>query len=819
MKISYNWLREYVPTLQSPEEVARLLTFSGLEVEDIEKAESIKGGLDKYFIGKVLTCEMHPNSDHLHITTVDVGGERPLNIVCGAPNVAQGQKVVVATIGAKVYEGEECFTIKKSKLRGAESEGMICSEKELQLGNNHDGILVLPQEAKEGTPAKEYFDIKTDSIFEIGLTANRSDATSHIGVGRDLIAILSAQLGEETPLNIPSVSEFKVDNTTEKPSIIIDESLCGRYAGLVIKGVTVKESPNWLKEHLNSIGIRPINNIVDITNFVLMEIGQPLHAFDWNKVEGKTINVKTVEKGTKFVTLDGEERELNGKEAMVCNAKEPMCMGGIFGGEKSGISSETKEVFLESAYFNPVVIRKAARYHGLQTDASFRYERGADPNICLYALKRATLLIQQLAGGEVSSEIVDVYPKEIQRARIDLSYSYLDNLIGQKIERQEIKNILNHLNIEIENENAEGLTALVPTNKVDVTRPCDLAEEILRIYGYDKIGFSAKIQSTLNYIQKPDKEKVQDAITAYLADNGFNEIMNNSLTKLSYYENNEDFPIEKSVKIVNALSKDLALMRQTLLYGALEVLSYNINRKVTDIKIFEFGNCYEKSLNCPDDQPVNKRYKEEKHLAILSTGKTAEESWQEKQKDTDFFYLKNIVFNVLKRLRVDLKKINLVQYETKYYTQAIALVNAENKKQVAIIGSLNRKVCKAFDIKQEVFFADINWNTLLKMLPKKGLKYENISKFPEVRRDLALVLDENVTFAEIEKLAFETEKKQLKRINLFDEYRGMNLSGKKQYAISFVLQDSEKTLTDKQIESIMDKFIKTFENKLGAKLR
>ena len=800
MKISYNWLREYVPTLQSPEEVARLLTFSGLEVEDIEKAESIKGGLDKYFIGKVLTCEMHPNSDHLHITTVDVGEERP-------------------TIGAKVYEGDEFFTIKKSKLRGAESEGMICSEKELQLGNNHDGILVLPEEAKEGTPAKEYFNIKTDSIFEIGLTANRSDATSHIGVGRDLVAILSSQVKEETPLNIPSVSDFKVDKQDEKPSIIIDEKLCGRYAGLVIKGVEVKESPAWLKEHLNAIGIRPINNIVDITNFVLMEVGQPLHAFDWSKVEGKTINVKTVDKGTKFVTLDGEERELNGKEAMVCNAKEPMCMGGIFGGEKSGISSETKEVFLESAYFNPVVIRKAARYHGLQTDASFRYERGADPNICLYALKRATLLIQELAGGEVVSEIVDVYPKEIQKTRIDLSYSYLDNLIGQKIEREEIKNILNHLNIGIENENAEGLTALVPTNKVDVTRPCDLAEEILRIYGYDKIGFSTKIQSTLNYIQKPDKEKVQDAITSYLADNGFNEIMNNSLTKLSYYENNEDFPVEKSVRILNALSKDLALMRQTLLYGALEVLSYNINRKISDIKIFEFGNCYEKSLNCPDDQPVNKRYKEEKHLAILSTGKTTEESWQEKQKDTDFFYLKNIVFNVLKRLRVDLKKVNLVQYETKYYSQAIALVNAENKKQLAIIGSLNRKLCKNFDIKQEVFFADINWNTLLKMLPKKGLKYENISKFPEVRRDLALVLDENVSFAEIERLAFETEKKLLKRINLFDEYRGMNLMGKKQYAISFILQDNEKTLTDKQIESIMDKFIKTFENKLGAKLR
>lgn len=819
MKISYNWLREYVPTTQSAENVAKLLTFSGLEVEGLEKVESIKGGLDKYFVGHVLTCEAHPNSDHLHITTVDVGEGRILNIVCGAPNIAAGQKVVVATVGAVVYDEEGSFTIKKSKLRGAESEGMICSEKELQLGNNHDGILVLPAEAKEGTPAKEYFNIKEDTILEIGLTANRSDATSHLGVGRDLVAILASQVKEQQPLNTPSVEAFKVDEVTEQVSINIDTNLCGRYSGLVIKGVEVKESPAWLKEHLNAIGIRPINNIVDITNFVLMETGQPLHAFDWDKVDGKSINVKTLDKGTKFVTLDGIERELNGKEALVCSATQPMCLGGIFGGKDSGITEQTTNIFVESAYFNPVVIRKAARFHGLQTDASFRYERGADPNITIYALKRAALLIKELAGGKISSEINDVYPTEIKRARIELSYSYLDTLIGQTIERGEIENILNGLNIEIESKNEEGLVALIPTNKVDVTRPCDLAEEILRIYGYDKINFSEQIRSSVNYIQKPDREKVQNTITSYLADNGFNETMNNSLTKVAYYEDNKDFPIEKSVQIINALSKDLALMRQTLLYGGLEVLSYNINRKVSDIKIFEFGNCYEKSLNCPDDQPVDKRYKEEKHLSMLTTGKAAQESWQGKQQDTDFFYLKNMVMNVLRRLRVNEDKLEIKEAEADYLQQGIVIINKENKKQVAILGILSQKVKKAFDIKQNVFYADLNWNTVLKMLPKKEVTYENISKFPEVRRDLALVLDEQVSFAEIEKVAFEVEKKLLKKVNLFDEYRGMNLAGKKQYAVSFILQDEQKTLNDKQIDAIMDKLLKAFETKLGAKLR
>lgn len=819
MKISYNWLKQYVDTKQSAEEVARLLTFSGLEVEGTEKTENIKGGLDKYYIGHVLTCEPHPNSDHLHITTVDVAGEKPLSIVCGAPNIAKGQKVVVATIGAMVYCDGESFAIKKSKLRGVESEGMICSQKELQLGNDHEGILVLPPEAKEGTPAHDYFDIKEDTIFEIGLTANRSDATSHIGVGRDLVAILSSQCKQETPLQIPDVSSFKVGKISEKPIVKIDEQLCGRYAGLTMSGVTVKDSPSWLAERLQSVGIRPINNIVDATNYVLMEIGQPLHAFDWDKVEGKTIEVKTVAKGTKFTTLDNIERELNGKEAMVCSKTEPMCMGGIFGGEFSSISNTTSNVFIESAYFNPVTIRKAARYHGLQTDASFRFERGADPNVVLYALKRVAILIEQISGGEVSSEIVDVYPHKIERASVEFQYDYLDKLIGQKIDRAEIEKILTHLDIEISHKDDQGLSLLIPTNKVDVTRPCDVAEEVLRIYGYDKIGFSSKIQSTINYIQKPDKEKVQNLIAAYLADNGFYETINNSLTRTAYYENNADFPIEKSVSLVNPLSRDLALMRQTLLYGGLSVLSHNLNRKVFDIKTFEFGNCYEKALSCPDDQPVDKRYKEEKHLSLFCTGNKSPESWQGKSEPIDFFYVKNIVLNLFKRLRVDFTCLKESETERGYMQQAMSLVNKDNGKELALIGILNPSTAKSFDIKQKVFYADVNWKNLLKVLPKTDLVYTAVSKYPEVRRDLALVLDEKIRFSEIESVAFDCEKKLLKSVNLFDEYRGEKIGNKKQYAVSFVLQDTTKTLTDKQIEAVMSKLVKAFETRLGAKLR
>jgi phenylalanyl-tRNA synthetase beta chain len=819
MKISYNWLKKYVDTNISAEEIANLLTFGGLEVEDVELVESIKGGLKNFFVGHVLSCVIHPNSDHLHITKVDVGGAEPLNIVCGAPNVAEGQKVIVATVGAKIYEENgDCFEIKKSKLRGEPSEGMICSEKELCLSDNNDGILVLDPSAKVGTPAKEYFNIEEDYVFEIGLTANRSDATSHIGVARDVVALLQSQLKEEKTLNLPSVEDFKVEETSENVKINIDTNLCKRYSAVVVKGVEVKESPKWLADCLRTIGLRPVNNIVDVTNFVLMEIGQPLHAFDFAKVIGKEINVKSLEKDTTFVTLDGVERKLNGKEAMVCNAEEPMCMGGIYGGLDSGVSESTTDVLIESAYFDPVVIRKGAKYHTLKTDASFRYERGADPNITLYALKRAALLIKEVAGGKICSEIVDVYPEEIKPKEIELSFERMDSLIGKKLDREIVKNILNKLNIETSLKE-DGLTAIVPTNKVDVTRECDLIEEILRIYGYNNVEISASMKNCISSSAKPNAEKIQAFVSDMLAAKGFNETMNNSLTKISYYENNADFPQEKSVLVMNALSKDLGQMRQTLLYGQLETISYNINRKTSDLRLFEFGNCYEKNIEGFESENITKRYTEHKHLAMLTTGKSIE-SWQAKRVDEDFYYLKNILLNIFSELRVNMTRFEVKQIENESYLYALAYVAKDSKKTIATVGMLKPSLCKKWDIKQGIFYADVDWTLLYRYIPSKSVRYEEISKFPEVRRDLALVVKEEVSFAEMEALAYQTEKKLLKKVSLFDVYKGDKLpEGHKQYALSFVLQDNEKTLTDKQIEAIMSKLLKTFEQKLDAKLR
>ena len=819
MKISYNWLKKYVDTNVSAEEIANLLTFGGLEVEDVELVESIKGGLKNFFVGEVLSCVMHPNSDHLHITKVDVGREEPLNIVCGAPNVAEGQKVIVATVGAKIYEENgDCFEIKKSKLRGEPSEGMICSEKELCLSDNNDGIMVLDPSAKVGTPAKEYFNIEEDYVFEIGLTANRSDATSHIGVARDLVALLKSQLNEDKALNLPEVEDFKVEECSENISINIDTNLCKRYSAVVIKGVEVKDSPKWLADSLRTIGLRPVNNIVDVTNFVLMEIGQPLHAFDFAKVKGNEINVKALKKDTVFTTLDGVERKLNGKEAMVCNAEEAMCMGGIYGGLDSGVSEKTTDVLLESAYFDPVVIRKGAKYHTLKTDASFRYERGADPNITLYALKRAALLIKEVAGGKISSEIVDVYPEPILPKRIELSFERMDSLIGKKLDRDMVKEILHNLNIEtICNE--EGLTAVVPTNKVDVTRECDLIEEILRIYGYNNVEISTSMKNCISSSPKPNPEKIQAFVSDLLSAKGFNETMNNSLTKISYYENNADFPQEKSVLVLNALSKDLGQMRQTLLYGQLETISYNINRKTSDLRLFEFGNCYEKNLENFESSEITKRYTEHKHLAMLTTGKSIE-SWQAKRVDEDFYYLKNILNNIFLELRVNTSRFELQQIENESYLYALAYIARDSKKTIATVGMLRPSLCKKWDIKQSVFYADVDWTLLYKYIPSSSVRYSEISKFPEVRRDLALVVKEEVTFGEMEALAYQTEKKLLKKVSLFDVYKGDKLpEGHKQYALSFVLQDNEKTLTDKQIEAIMSKLLKTFEQKLGAKLR
>ena len=823
MKISYNWLKDYVPTNLSVEKVENLLTFCGLEVESIETVETIKGGLKNYVVGQVLTCENHPDSDHLHLTTVDVGEETPLNIVCGAHNVAKGQKVIVAKIGARVYTSdEEYFEIKKSKLRGHVSEGMICSEKELQISDNHDGILVIEDNNVEvGTPAKEYLNVKEDYVFEIGLTPNRSDATSHIGVGRDLVALIQTQLKENIELKLPSVEDFKIDNENNKVEIITDSTICPRYCGVTISNIEVKDSPSWLADRLKLIGIRPINNIVDITNYVLFEIGQPLHAFDLDKIKGNKIEVKTLPKGTKFKTLDGEERELNGEEVMICNQEEGMCMGGIYGGFDYGVSKETKNIFIESAYFNPVTIRKASKYHTLKTDSSFRYERGTDPNITIYALKRAALLTKELAGGEISSSIVDVYPNEIKPAEIDINYNNMYSLIGKKIEPQIIKNILTALNISILKEDEQGMRVSVPTNKVDVLRECDIIEEVLRIYGYNNVEIPTDIKSSLTYKQKPDTEKIQNLISDYLVSNGFNEIMNNSLTKTSYYENNKDFPFEKSVGILNALSKDLGVMRQTLLYGGLETISYNINRKVNNIKVFEFGNCYSKNLNQFEDENIRKRYNEEKHLCIFTTGANFKETWQKKEEETNFFDLKNILMNIFKKLRINPSQYSLEETSVEYM-QGLQYVNRDSKKAILSFGKINQKVRKEFDIKQDIYFADFNWDLVVKALQNaKEIKYEEISKFPEVRRDLALVIDDSVSFAEIENLAYQTEKKFLKKnITLFDVYKGEKLpQGKKQYALSFTLQDTEKTLNDKQIESIMNKLLKSFEDKLGAKLR
>ena len=821
MKISYNWLKDYVPTNLSVEKVADLLTFCGLEVEDFELVETIKGGLKNFFVGEVLTCENHPDSDHLHITTVDVGGELPLNIVCGAHNVAKGQKVIVATIGAKIYTSEdEYFVIKKSKLRGYVSEGMICSEKELQINDNHEGIMVIEEVVKAGTPAKEYLKIPEDYVFEIGLTPNRSDATSHIGVGRDLVALIQTQLKEDICLNLPNVDKFKIDNEEVKIEIITDSSICPRYSGITISNIEVKDSPEWLADRLKLIGLRPINNIVDITNYVLFEMGQPLHAFDFDKIEDGKIEVKTLPKGTKFTTLDVVERELNGKEIMICNKDMAMCMGGIYGGIDFGVTKETKTIFLESAYFNPVAIRKASKHHGLKTDASFRYERGTDPNITIYALKRAALLIKELASGEISSNIVDIYPNEVKQAEIDVNFERVYSLIGKRIEPETIKTILSSLNITIINEDESGLRVSVPTNKVDVLRECDIVEEILRIYGYDNIEVTSDVKSSLTVQKKPNTEKIQNLISDYLASNGFNEIMNNSLTKTSYYENNQDFPIEKSVSILNALSKDLGIMRQILLLGGLETLSYNINRKTNNIKAFEFGNCYNKNIDQFDSENITKRYNEEKHLLLLTTGSTSEGSWQKREKETDFYYLKNIVMNIFQLLRIDASRFVLNESSLNYL-QGIEYINRDSNKTILSFGKLNPKIGKQFDIKQDVFLADFNWDLIIKSLNSKDIKYEEVSKFPEVKRDLALVLDKNTNFSDIENLAYQLERKYLKRnISLFDVYQGDKLpEGKKQYALSFTLEDKEKTLTDNQIDSIMKKLLRGFEEKLGAKLR
>lgn len=822
MIVSYKWLQDYVKSDLSPKEIDDILTFSGLEIEGIEKVETIKGGLEHVVIGQVMTCEPHPDSDHLHVTTVDVAGDRLLDIVCGAPNVAAGQKVVVATIGTQIWTSDtEHFEIKKSKIRGKVSEGMLCAADELGLGSSHDGIMVLPDDAEVGMPAKKYFHVEEDYAIEVAITANRSDATSHIGVGRDLVAAYNTQHCGHLTLDIPSVAGFKQDNSNLKINVSVEEpELCPRYSGLTITGVKVSESPDWLKNRLSAVGIRPINNIVDVTNFVLMEIGQPMHAFDADKIEGGQVIVKRLPEGTKFTTLDGVERKLNGNELMICNEKEGMCIAGVFGGEKSGVTSQTTSVFLESAYFNPVSIRKTSKYHGLKTDASFRYERGCDPNITIYALKRAAMLIKELAGGAVSSEITDIYPTPIERVRVEINYKRIFNIMGKEIPVDTIKSILSMLDIEVESENAEGMTVRVATNKVDVTRECDVVEEIMRIYGYNNISFDESLNSCLSYSRKPNPNKVQNTISNYLTDNGFCEIMNNSLTKSEYYENDEDFDSRNNVVILNPLSKELNVMRQTLLYSGMECIVYNLNHKIQNQKLYEFGKIYRHHPEELENGDVTKRYTEERHLSIFTTGSEIPENWKLQQQPTDFYYLKSYVINVLRRLRMNMGRIVAEPAKAKYFAEGIDLVFKDSRKVIASIGRVAKATLKKMDCKQEVFFADINWDLVMKNIPSKEVTYAEVAKFPEVRRDLALVIDKTVNFDEIEKIAFETERKLLKKVGLFDVYEGDRIeAGKKSYAVSFVLQDKDKTLSDKQIESIMEKLQKNFETKLGAKIR
>ncbi|MBI9033154.1 MAG: phenylalanine--tRNA ligase subunit beta [Bacteroidales bacterium] len=820
MKISYNWLKEYIQINHDPEVLSRLLTDCGLEVEGLEKVESVKGGLAGIVIGEVLTCAKHPNADKLSVTTVNVGGENPLHIVCGAPNVAAGQKVAVATIGAVMYSGDESFKIKKGKIRGELSEGMICAEDELGLGASHDGIMVLATDAVAGTPAKEYFDLQEDYVFEIGLTPNRSDATSHIGVARDVKAVLNNLKKEKDyELVLPSVEGFKVDNHSFPIEIDVqDEKACPRYTGLTMRGLEVKESPEWMRNRLNAIGVRPINNLVDISNYVLFETGQPLHIFDAAEIKGNKVVVKMEEQGALFVTLDEEKRELSGHDLMICNTEEAMCIAGVFGGVHSGVKDGTTDIFIESAYFDPSTVRKTAKFHGLNTDASFRFERGADINITKYAIKRAAMLIKELAGGEVTSDIVDVYPAVVEPWKVEITYANVDRLIGKQIPHETIKNILTALEIEIVAETEVGLELRIPTNKVDVTREVDVIEEILRIYGYNNIELGLEVHSSLSFVTKPDKEKVQNMIADQLSSNGYSEIMNNSLSRSSYVELTDSLKAENNVTIVNPLSVDLDVMRQSMLFGGLENLAYNINRKEADLKLYEFGKIY---MQFPEKQnPENtlEKYFEEKHLTLFATGNIQGESWATAQQKVDFYYLKASVLNILKRVGINVDKLKIQQAENDIFREGLQL---KFKKRLLVeFGVINKKINKAFDIKQDVYFADINWDLVMMLIQNSKVLFEAVPKFPVVRRDLALVLDKNVSYNEVEDLARKYGGSLLKKVNLFDIYEGDRIDeGKKSYSVSFLFLDPEKTLTDKDIDKMMNKLIKAFEEQLGVLIR
>ena len=820
MNISYNWLKEYLDFDLQPEEVSAALTSIGLETGGVEEVQTIKGGLEGLVIGEVLTCVEHPNSDHLHITTVNVGGEEPLQIVCGAPNVAAGQKVVVAVNGTKLYDGDEVFTIKRSKIRGVESNGMICAEDEIGLGTDHAGIIVLPADAVVGTPAKEYYNVKSDYVLEVDITPNRVDGTSHFGVARDLAAYLK-QNGKPTALKRPSVDAFKIDDETPAIEVIVENTeACPRYSGVTIKGVTVKESPEWLKNRLNIIGLRPINNVVDVTNYVLHEMGQPLHSFDAGKVKGNKVIVKTQPEGTKFVTLDGVERTLTDRDLMICNTEDAMCIGGVFGGLDSGVTEQTTDVFLESACFHPTWIRKTARRFGLNTDASFRFERGLDANNTIYVLKRAALLIQEVAGGKITGAIQDVYPSPMLPYTVELTYNKINALIGKDIPVETVKSILESLEMEIVSETEEGLTIHVPVYRIDVQSDVDVIEDILRIYGYNNVEFSENVKSNLSYKTATDRGyQLQNLISEQLCGSGFNEILNNSLTRSAYYDELTTYPVSHCVMLMNPLSADLNGMRQTLLFGGLESIEHNAKRKNGNIRFFEFGNCYDYNVEKKREDATLAEFSEDYRLGLWVCGNRVENSWAHADEKSSVYELKAYVENILARLGVDRKKVIFGNLSNDIYSSGISITTGSGR-ELGTFGIVSRKICKAMDIDFDVYFAELSWTLLMKETKKSKVTFSEISKFPAVKRDLALLLDKSVQFAEIEKIARDSERKLLKDISLFDVYEGKNLpAGKKSYAVSFFLQDETKTLNDKQIDAIMQKIRKNLEDKLGASLR